>query len=117
MVLILSHGATLNAASWNPVRRHLDPRWNVVAIDLPGHGSRRNEHYTLEGAAEAIAAAAKAVAPEKVVLIGDSLGGYSSMAAAASVPREQLAALVVGGCSTNFIGAPLKSLKRRWALF
>src|SRR5881394_46525 len=84
--LILIHGATLNWASWNPVRRHLDPRWRVLAIDLPGHGARRGERYTVEGAAEAVAAAAKAVAPAKVVLIGDSLGGYSAMAASASIP-------------------------------
>ena len=115
--ILFIHGATLNWASWNPVRHHLDPRWRVLAIDLPGHGARRGEPYSLEGAVQAVAAAAKEVAPEKVVLVGDSLGGYSSMAAAASIPKEQLAGLVVGGCSQNFIGASLRALKLRWFIF
>ena len=40
--LILIHGATLNGCMWNPVRRALDPRWDVLAPDLPAHGSRRH---------------------------------------------------------------------------
>jgi pimeloyl-ACP methyl ester carboxylesterase len=115
--LILIHGGTFNWASWNPVRHHLDPRWRVVAVDLPGHGARRDEPYTLEGAARVVAEAAREVAPAKVVLIGDSLGGYSAMAAAASIPKEQLAALVIGGCSQNFEGKSLRQLRMRWLLF
>ena len=116
-VLIFSHGATLNGASWNPVLRHLDRRFRVITVDLPGHGSRRTEAYTLEGAARTIAEAAKQVAPARVVLLGDSLGGYSSIAAASLVAPQQLAGLVVGGCSVNFVGAPLRALKRRWFFF
>jgi len=116
-VLILVHGATLNGASWNPVRRYLDPRYRVVAVDLPGHGARRSEPYTVEGAVRVVAQAAKEVAPAKVVLIGDSLGGYTSMAAASSIAAQQLAALIVGGCSQNFFGAPLRALRSRWFLF
>jgi pimeloyl-ACP methyl ester carboxylesterase len=116
-VVILIHGATLNWASWNPLRRHLDPRLRVVAVDLPGHGARSNERYTLEGAVRVVAEAAKEVAPAKVVLMGDSLGGYTSMAAASSIPRDQLAGLVIGGCTANFVGAPLRALRLRWFIF
>jgi len=115
--VILIHGATLNRASWNPLRRHLDPRLHVIAVDLPGHGSRSSERYTLEGAVRVVADTAKEVAPAKVVLMGDSLGGYTSMAAASSIPRERLAGLVIGGCTENFEGAPLRALRWRWFLF
>ncbi len=51
--LILLHGATLNGRMWDPVRRALDPRWRVLTPDLPGHGARSAERYTLPTAGEA----------------------------------------------------------------
>ena len=33
--VILVHGATLNARSWDPVRRLIDPRLRVLAPDTP----------------------------------------------------------------------------------
>ena len=101
-VLILLHGADLNGHMWDPMRRCLDPRWRVIALDLPGHGQREAEHYTLEGAVAAVVGAAQSVAPAPVVLVGDSLGGYTAMAAASALPKEQLRGLVIGGSSGNF---------------
>jgi pimeloyl-ACP methyl ester carboxylesterase len=106
-VLILIHGATCNGRMWNAVSRHLDPRFHVLAPDLPGHGARRNERFTLSGAVDTVVAVARSVAPAPVVLVGDSLGGYTAMAAANSVPREQLKGLVLGGCSANLMGMAL----------
>jgi pimeloyl-ACP methyl ester carboxylesterase len=105
--IILIHGATLNGASWAPVRRRLEPHWRVIAPDLPGHGSRRNETFTLQGAVDTVAAAARSVGQAPVLLAGDSLGGYTAQAAAAALPREQLKGLVLGGASQEFKGAPL----------
>ena len=101
-VLILLHGAGLNGHMWDAVRRDLDPRWRVITPDLPGHGARQDETYTLEGSVATVVAAAKAVAPAPVILVGDSLGGYTAMAAAAALPPSQLRGLVIGGCSGNF---------------
>jgi pimeloyl-ACP methyl ester carboxylesterase len=103
-VVILVHGATLNGRMWAPVRRHLSPALRVVAPDLPGHGSRLGERYTLEGAVAVLAAAARSVAPAPVILAGDSLGAYSSLAAAAAVPQERLKGLVLAGATFNFVG-------------
>lgn len=101
-VLILLHGAGLNGRMWDAVRRGLDPRWRVIALDLPGHGARLGEPYTLEAATAAVKQAAEAVAPAPVILIGDSLGGYTAMAAASALPQQQLRGLILGGCSGNF---------------
>jgi len=111
-VLILLHGAGGNQAMWNAVRRHLDPRWQVLALDLPGHGSKSDSHYTVEAAVETVAAAVRHLAPARVVLVGDSLGGYTSMASALVIPPDQLAGLAIGGCTQNFIGKPLRALRR-----
>jgi len=97
--IILLHGAGLNAHMWDPVIRNLDPRWRVIAVDLPGHGARIAEDYTVDSAARTVAVAAERVAPAPVILVGDSLGGYSAMAGAARVPRRQLRGLVVCGAS------------------
>ncbi len=100
-VLILIHGATLNGHMWDPVRRHLDPRLQIIAPDLPGHGSRRDEAYTLAGAVQTVAAVVHSLNGAPVVLIGDSLGGYSCTASAAALPAAQLKGLVLGGCTAN----------------
>ena len=101
-VLILLHGAGLNGHMWDAVRRDLSPRWRVIALDLPGHGARLGEAYTLETAVEEVQQAAQAVAPSPVYLIGDSLGGYTAMAAASALPQQQLKGLILGGSSGNF---------------
>lgn len=105
--IILIHGATLNGASWAPVRRHLEPRWRVLAPDLPGHGRRRNEVFTLDGAVQTVLAAVREAAPAPVILVGDSLGAYTAQAAAASLPQERLKGLVLGGASNQFRGPAL----------
>jgi len=108
-VLILLHGAGLNGHMWDAVRRSLDPAYRVVAPDLPGHGADREGTYTLEGARGLIAAEARAVFPSPVILVGDSLGGYSAMAAASAIPASQLKGVVIAGSSGNFKGSKLSS--------
>jgi pimeloyl-ACP methyl ester carboxylesterase len=116
-VLILVHGATLNGRMWDPVRRHLRPAYRVLTPDLPGHGCRLGERYTLDGAVAAVAAAAQSVAPAPVILVGDSLGAYSSMAAAAALPPQQLKGLVLAGATFNFAGKSVASYVFKGWLF
>lgn len=101
-VLILLHGAGLNGHMWDAMRRHLDPGLRVMALDLPGHGRHSEGVFSLEAATDEIVAAARAVAPAPVILVGDSLGGYAAMAAAASLPAGQLRGIAMGGSSANF---------------
>ncbi|CAN5208445.1 alpha/beta hydrolase [soil metagenome] len=81
-----------------------------MAIDLPGHGTRVGERFTAEAAFAAIdeAVAGFAVPP---LLVGLSLGGYTSLAYAAR--REgALAGVVLAGCSTEIRGKPLGAYRR-----
>ena len=103
--LVLLHGATLNARMWDAVRRHLNPRYRLIAPDLPGHGARRGETFTLAGAIETVQASVASVAGAPVVLVGDSLGGYTAQAAAPLIAEAQLKGLVLGG-STAVLKGP-----------
>lgn len=82
------------------------------AVDLPGHGSRTGERFTLAGAVAAIddAVAAQRTPP---LLVGLSLGGYTSLAYAAE-HQAKLSGMVLSGCSTEIAGKPLH-LYRRWS--
>jgi len=100
-VIVLLHGAGLNGRAWDPVRRHLDARWRVVALDLPGHAADHAQVYTLQAATVQVAAVARAAAPAPLILVGDSLGGFTALGAAAAVPPAQLRGLVVAGASGN----------------
>ena len=108
-VLLLIHGATMNGQMWAPVRRHLRPDLRVLAPDLPGHGARRGERFTLAAAVATVVEAARSVAGSPVVLAGDSLGGYTALAAASALPRWQLRELLVGGCTGNIEGFAMMS--------
>lgn len=115
--LILAHGATCNGRMWDALRRSLDPQFRVLAPDLPGHGARLAETFTLQGAIDTVASAARSVDGAPVVLVGDSLGGYTSLAAAPSIAPAQLKGLVLGGCSSNLTGLALLPYLARCALF
>lgn len=115
--LILLHGATINGHMWDPIRRELDSRYRIVTPDLPGHGSRRCEPFTLIGAVATVTAAAASVAPAPFVVGGDSLGGYSTLASAASLPQDRLKGLILCGSSSNLTGTALLPYLMQKAMF
>jgi pimeloyl-ACP methyl ester carboxylesterase len=106
-VLILIHGATGNGRMWDGLRRALESKYRILSPDLPGHGSRQAERFTLDGAVATVVAAARSVAPAPVVLGGDSLGGFVSIASAPALDASQLKGLVLSGCTMNFEGIAL----------
>lgn len=101
--ILLVHGIRTSASMWRyQVERLQASGCQVLAIDLPGHGARIGEEFTVTGALEAIDAGVSALSPganaEPVLLVGLSLGGYYAMAYAAQYPQRVLG-LVAAGCS------------------
>jgi len=82
----------------SPVRRE------VLAVDLPGHGCRKHERFTLAGALDVVRQAVDSLGGRAVV-VGLSLGGYVSLAFAARDP-DRVAGVVAAGCCTS-PGGPL----------
>lgn len=101
----LIHGTRTSHSQWDlqvPSLRAAGHR--VHALDLPGHGMRRGEPFTLGSALEVIVGAvreARESAGEPVHLVGSSLGGMLAIAAAARLERAPgvLGSLTVCGAA------------------
>ncbi len=102
--LVLLHGAVLNGRMWDPIVADLSSDFQILTPDLPGHGTRAGEPFRLASAVAVVQDAVRSLAPKPVVLAGDSLGGYVSIAAAGSL-GSQLQGAVLGGCTGNFQGS------------
>ncbi|WP_410647931.1 alpha/beta fold hydrolase [Amycolatopsis sp. cmx-4-54] len=86
--LVFVHGIRLSGAAWTAQLELLGQ--TAKAVDLPGHGTRRGERFTVAAAAAVIAEAID----EPALVVGHSLGGYAAIAAAARYP-ERVAGLAV----------------------
>lgn len=111
--LVLVHGTRMDASQWAAYPALL-PEVEVVAVDLPGHGTRLGEEFTGEAAVATIRSAVAGASPgQPVVLAGHSLGGYLAMLYADRHPGT-LAALVLIGSSAEPVGL-LAGVYRRFA--
>ena len=85
--LVLLHGGSLNAHSWD--RMILLHRLDAVALDLPGHGHSAwfdEPLYLPEQLARVVAPVIAELADGPVTLVGHSLGGLTALALAAAFP-------------------------------
>ncbi|MFC4554381.1 alpha/beta fold hydrolase [Georgenia faecalis] len=98
--VLLVHGVRASASMWRAQLAALD-RAAVPALapDLPGHGARRGEAFTVAGALATLDEAASS-AGGPVVVVGVSLGGYLALHWAASTARRP-AAVLAAACSTR----------------
>ncbi|MCY9783644.1 alpha/beta hydrolase [Nocardiopsis sp. EMB25] len=98
--IVLVHGLRLSGSMWRPQVEWLRERGRtVVAPDLPGHGSRRGEVFSLGSAVDAVLSAIDGVGG-RALLVGLSLGGFVSIAAAGAAPGR-VAGLVAASCTAK----------------
>lgn len=93
------HGWGLNAAVLAPLDGAIGGR-ALQAIDLPGHGRRREERFGRD--LDALVEGVLARAPPRAVWLGWSLGGMLALAAAAAAP-DRVVALVTVAASPSFV--------------
>src|SRR5665647_540903 len=109
--VVLLHGARVSRTMWRPqVAAMARAGRPARAIDLPGHGGRVAERFTVPASIDAISEAVDALGGRAVV-VGLSLGGYLGIVHAARRP-EQVAGLVAAGCSS----IPNQSATAAWLL-
>ena len=108
---VFVHGVRTSSAIWEPqVAAMTDLGHPCVTVDLPGHGSRIDEKFTLDSTFAAIEEGVRqASAPP--LLVGLSLGGYASLAYAAG-NAGRVAGVVLAGCSTEIRGWPIGAYRR-----
>lgn len=101
--LVLVHGSRLGHTQWAPQVPLLEDDFELVLPDLPGHGSRVGERFTLERAigaiAEAIDGPSRGSSRGPVVLVGHSLGGYAAMAYAGTFPKRLDGLVLIGSAA------------------
>jgi pimeloyl-ACP methyl ester carboxylesterase len=97
---VLLHGAGLNHAVWALQSRWLAFRgWNVLAVDLPGHGASAGAPLpAIELMAEWVIALLDTLHAADAVLIGHSMGSLIALQAAAIAPHR-VAKLVLTGAA------------------
>ena len=100
--VVLVHGFTQTLASWEPLAARLRARWQVVRVDLPGHGGsaavRADLPTTAEllgtGAQEPLWARLPELAAPALLAAGELDGKFAAMAermAGAIGPRARVA--------------------------
>lgn len=108
--LVFIHGVRSSSALWEAqIRAAHAAGYEAVAVDLPGHGARREERFTLDSAFavidEAVASVGEGTSP--VVLVGLSLGGYVTLEYAARRPAR-LAGVIASACTCDPKGKPVR---------
>jgi len=94
--LVLLHGFPLSSAIWDPLRPALAEVARLVTPDLRGFGGsdKPDGGYAMAELAADVVALADALALDRFVLGGHSMGGYVAMRVAAASP-ERLAGLIL----------------------
>jgi pimeloyl-ACP methyl ester carboxylesterase len=99
--LVLLHGLGLSRPSWDPVIDLLAPYFDVVAVDLPGHGQSPRQpdraSYTPADLAGAVAELLDQLGLATVHLAGNSLGGWVALELAATGRARSVSAFSPGG--------------------
>lgn len=103
--VVLVHGTRTSHSQWDPQVPALRAAGHhVLAPDLPGHGARRGEPFTLEAAQSVIEGAARTAHEATALpvhLVGSSLGGMLAIRSAA-----RLGAADQADPGTDRAGAP-----------
>ena len=99
--VVLVHGIRTSATMWRSQVEYLRSR-NVAAtaVDLPGHGTRRGELFTLDSALETIDRAVREAASRgPVLLVAHSMGGLISIDYVGQEDPPPVAGFVAASCT------------------
>jgi pimeloyl-ACP methyl ester carboxylesterase len=105
--VVLLHGVGGGRESWGDViagtgRAIAGAGFTAIAVDLPGYGDSPSiEPYDMAGLAGAVRALVDSLGPERVAIVGHSMGGMAAQELMARSP-SRIAALALIGTSAAF---------------
>ena len=101
--VVLIHGIRVTSAMWRHQQDALAATGRTaIAIDLPGHGVRSDQPFTIDGAMAVVREAVEGLGG-KAVVVGLSLGGYIAITYAARFP-DTVVGVVAADCSAEPVG-------------
>ena len=114
--IIFVHGVGLRRQIWRPWMQRLGHFARCAALDIPGYGESplQGGSRTLDSWVGYIEDVRQDLGAERVSLVGESLGGTSSIAYSLEHP-EKLSSLVL--CSTGFQGSRIPEVERWRQIF
>ena len=102
--IVFVHSTRLTSAIWTAQLDGLGGEYRTIAIDLPGHGTRAVEPFSLAAATNVVSATIEEhAAGGRAIVVGLSLGGYVAMALAARDPAR-VRGLVLAGATAEPVG-------------
>ena len=96
VVLLFVHGWLGNKRWWDHQRDYFQSKYQIVQMDLAGHGNsdRTRTEWSAENYAHDIIAVAEKFSNKKLILVGHSMSGAYGTIAAAKIPNIELFVLV-----------------------
>jgi pimeloyl-ACP methyl ester carboxylesterase len=88
--LVFVHGWCCDRTYWDAQVPYFAPQYQVVSVDLAGHGESGldRKEWTLEAFADDVVAVVKELDCKRSVIIGHSMGGYIVTKAALQIPER-----------------------------
>jgi pimeloyl-ACP methyl ester carboxylesterase len=95
--LVFVHGWSCDRSYWRAQMDHFARSHHVIAVDLGGHGESGlgRKDWTMAAYGRDVQAAVEAAGPQKVVLVGHSMGGPVIAEAARLMPKRVVALVMV----------------------
>ena len=111
--IVLVHGIRTSATMWRSQLAFLEEAGIPAhAVDLPGHGTRMQEDFTLHEALHTIDAAVRDAATRgPVLLVGHSMGGLLTLAYTGGAQRPPVSGLIAASCTSLPRGTGLEAYR------
>ena len=111
--IVFVHGIRTSATMWRSQVAFLEEQGvSATAVDLPGHGTRMDEDFTLHEALHTIDVAVRRAASRgPVLLVGHSMGGLLSLAYVGGAQTPEVAGLIAASCTSLPRGAGLAAYR------